>query len=378
MKINRLEIENVKRIHAVMIEPSKDGLTIIGGKNRQGKSSVLDAIAWALGGNKYKPTQAANADSTIPPRLKVIMDNGLVVERKGKNSDLKVTDPEGQKGGQQLLDSFVEELAINLPKFMEATGKEKANTLLQIIGVGPQLAELEQKEKSLYSERLYVGRTADQKEKFAAEQPYYPDAPEEPVSASELIREQQEILARNGQRQQWRREHDSILEKIMKTEDEIESHEASIRTLKARLGELDEQRKASEKTPAELKMESTEELERSIDNIELINRKVRANLDKAKAEEDAKQYRDQYTELTNAIEDVRKQKTSLLDSADLPLPGLSVKDGELIYNGQQWDNMSSAEQMIVSTSIVRKLNPKCGFLCTPGTRGYSFPRGGGT
>lgn len=362
MKINRLEIENVKRIHAVMIEPSKDGLTIIGGKNRQGKSSVLDAIAWALGGNKYKPSQAANADSTIPPRLKVIMDNGLVVERKGKNSDLKVTDPEGQKGGQQLLDSFVEELAINLPKFMEATGKEKANTLLQIIGVGPQLAELEQKEKSLYQERLYVGRTADQKEKFAAEQPYYPDAPEEPVSASELIREQQEILARNGQRQQWRREHDSILEKIMKTEDEIESHEASIRALKARLGELDEQRKASEKTPAELKMESTEELERSIDNIELINRKVRANLDKAKAEEDAKQYRDQYTELTNALENVRKQKTSLLDSADLPLPGLSVKDGELIYNGQQWDNMSSAEQMIVSTSIVRKLNPKCGFV----------------
>lgn len=362
MKINRLEIENVKRIHAVMIEPSKDGLTIIGGKNRQGKSSVLDAIAWALGGNKYKPSQAGNADSTIPPRLKVIMDNGLVVERKGKNSDLKVTDPNGQKGGQQLLDSFVEELAINLPKFMEATGKEKANTLLQIIGVGPQLAELEQKEKSLYSERLYVGRTADQKEKFAAEQPYYPDAPEEPVSASELIREQQEILARNGQRQQWAHEHDSILEKIMKAEDEIKSHEATIRALKARLGELDEQRRASEKTPAQMKMESTEELERSIENIELINRKVRANLDKAKAEEDAKHYRDQYTELSNALEDVRKQKARLLDSADLPLPGLSVKDGELIYKGQAWDNMSSAEQMIVSTSIVRKLNPKCGFV----------------
>ena len=362
MKINRLEIENVKRIHSVMIEPSKDGLTIIGGKNRQGKSSVLDAIAWALGGNKYKPSQAVNADSTIPPRLKVIMDNGLVVERKGKNSDLKVTDPEGQKGGQQLLDSFVEELAINLPKFMEATGKEKANTLLQIIGVGPQLAELEQKEKSLYQERLYVGRTADQKEKFAAEQPYYPDAPEEPVSASELIKEQQEILARNGQRQQWAREYDRILSDLEKNENAIKAYERAIRDLKKERETLNEKRKAAEKTPAELKMESTEELERSIDNIELINRKVRANLDKAKAEEDAKQYRDQYTELTNDIEDVRKQKTSLLDSADLPLPGLSVKDGELIYNGQQWDNMSSAEQMIVSTSIVRKLNPKCGFV----------------
>ena len=362
MKINRLEIENVKRIHAVMIEPSKDGLTIIGGKNRQGKSSVLDAIAWALGGNKYKPSQAVNADSTIPPRLKVIMDNGLVVERKGKNSDLKVTDPEGQKGGQQLLDSFVEELAINLPKFMEATGKEKANTLLQIIGVGPQLAELEQKEKSLYQERLYVGRTADQKEKYAKEQPYYPDAPEEPVSASELIREQQEILARNGQRQQWAREYDRILSDLEKNENAIEAYERAIRDLKKERETLNEKRKAAEKTPAEMKMESTEELERSIENIEVINRKVRANLDKAKAEEDAKQYRDQYTELSQAIEDVRKQKTGLLESADLPLPGLSVKDGELIYNGQQWDNMSSAEQMIVSTSIVRKLNPKCGFV----------------
>lgn len=362
MKINRLEIENVKRIHAVMIEPSKDGLTIIGGKNRQGKSSVLDAIAWALGGNKYKPSQAVNADSTIPPRLKVIMDNGLVVERKGKNSDLKVTDPEGQKGGQQLLDSFVEELAINLPKFMEASGKEKANTLLQIIGVGPQLAELEQKEKQLYQERLYVGRTADQKEKFAKEQPYFPDAPDEPVSAAELIREQQEILARNGQRQQWKREYDDILRQISLANDKIKDLEAQLRQWKESRKALEEKSIAAQKTPAELKMESTEELERSIDNIDAINRKVRANLDKAKAEEDAKQYRDQYTELSQAIEDVRKQKASLLDSADLPLPGLSVKDGELVYNGQLWDNMSSAEQMIVSTSIVRKLNPKCGFV----------------
>ena len=369
MKINRLEIENVKRIHAVMIEPTKDGLTIIGGKNRQGKSSVLDAIAWALGGNKYKPSQAVNADSTIPPRLKVIMDNGLVVERKGKNSDLKVTDPEGQKGGQQLLDEFVEELAINLPKFMEASGREKANTLLQIIGVGPQLAELDQKEKELYQERTYVGRTADQKEKFAKEQPYYPDAPEAPVSASELIREQQEILARNGENQRKRDRVKEITFEKHRIFDEAQRIESQIADLQKR---LDERRAAYDRVAqdeqiammdaAQLRDESTEELERSIESIDTINRKVRANLDKAKAEEDAKEYRDKYTMLTNDIEDVRKQRMALLDSADLPLSGLSIKDGELIYKGQQWDNMSSAEQMIVSTSIVRKLNPKCGFV----------------
>ena len=204
MKINRLEIENVKRIHAVMIEPTQNGLTIIGGKNRQGKSSVLDAIAWALGGNKHRPSDPQNTDSTIPPRMKIIMDNGLVVERKGKNSDLKVTDPSGRKGGQQLLDEFVEELAINLPKFMEASGKEKADTLLQIIGIGDQLAALDLQYKETYDERRMVGRVADQKEKYAKEQPYYPDAPDEPVSASELIRQQQDILARNGENQRKR------------------------------------------------------------------------------------------------------------------------------------------------------------------------------
>lgn len=98
MKINKLEIENVKRVKAVTIEPAASGLTIIGGKNNQGKTSVLDAIAWALGGDKYRPSQAQRNDSVIPPNLHIVMNNGLIVERKGKNSALKVTDPEGKKG----------------------------------------------------------------------------------------------------------------------------------------------------------------------------------------------------------------------------------------------------------------------------------------
>lgn len=370
MKINRLEIENVKRIHAAVVEPSQNGLTIIGGKNRQGKSSVLDAIAWALGGKKFQPSQAVNADSAIPPRLKVIMDNGLVVERKGKNSDLKVTDPTGKKGGQQLLDEFVEELALNLPKFMDATGKEKANTLLQIIGVGEQLAELDQEEKQLYQERLFVGRTADQKEKFAKEQPYYPEAPDELVSPSELIRQQQDILARNGEKARIRANAIEIERQMELAWKEVTVAMAAAEQAQKNLEEAKEKynRISDEKEAAFYDAdqagedEPTEELEANIAEIESINVKVRANLNKIQAEEDAKQYRDQYTLLTQKIEDVRNAKTALLDNADLPLPGLSVMDGELIYNNQKWDNMSSAEQMIVSTSIVRKLNPKCGFV----------------
>ena len=355
MKINKLEIENVKRVKAVKIEPTANGLTIIGGKNNQGKTSVLDAIAWALGGDRYRPSQAQREGSVIPPNLHIVMNNGLIVERRGKNSDLKVTDPNGKKAGQQLLNEFVEQLALDLPKFMEATSREKAQTLLQIIGVGPRLADLERQEKELYNERTYIGRTADQKEKYAKEQPYYPEVPSVPVSASELIRQQQEILAQNGENQRKR-------ERRHQLEQEYQSVTEQIQALLAKQGQLEADLKIARETSEGLTDRSTAELEENISNIEEINRKVRANLDKDKAEEDAKGYREQYKRLTAQIEEIRSQKTDLLKEADLPLPGLGVEDGELVYHGQRWDNMSGSEQLKVSTAIVRRLNPECGFV----------------
>ena len=121
MKINKLEIENVKRVKAVSLKPTENGLTIIGGNNGQGKTSVLDAIAWTLGGESYRPSQPERTGSMTPPTMKIVMNNGLIVERKGKNSTLKVTDPSRKKAGQQLLNSFVEGFALNLSKFMEAS-----------------------------------------------------------------------------------------------------------------------------------------------------------------------------------------------------------------------------------------------------------------
>lgn len=362
IKINKLEIENVKRIKAVKIEPSKEGLTIVGGNNNQGKTSVLDSIAWALGGEKYRPSQPQREGSAIPPNLHIVMNNGLIVERKGKNSSLKVTDPEGNKGGQQLLNEFVEQLALDLPKFMESSGKEKAKILLQLIGVGDQLALLEKEEKELYNDRLYTGRTADQKEKFAKEQPYYPDAPDELVSPSELIRRQQDILARNGENQRKRACAEQYRQSVAFLRQETEAMRKQLVKKEAELREAEDNLQTALISAEGLQDESTAELEASIADIEEINRKVRANLDKSKAEDDAREYRRQYETLSEKIETVRKKKTALLESADLPLPELSVREGELVYKGQQWDNMSGSDRLKVSAAIVRKLNPKCGFV----------------
>lgn len=355
VKINTLEIENVKRIKAVALEPSQNGLTIIGGRNNQGKTSVLDAICWGLGGDKYRPSKAQREGALLPPNLKVTLSNGIVVERKGKNSSLKVTDPYGNKSGQQLLNSFLEPLALDLPKFMNSTTKEKADILLHIIGVGNQLADLEHQEKELYAQRHAVGQIADQKTKHAAEMEKYEGVPEMPVSVSELIRQQQEILARNGENQRKRQ----LKERY---ERELEEARQKLEDAKKNFDKAYENAQTALKSAEDLHDESTAELEKNIAEIDLINTKIRANLDKEKAEEEAKGYRDQYTSMNLEIEEIRKKKYDLLHSADLPLEELSVEDGELTYKHQKWDNMSGSEQLRVATAIVRRLNPECGFV----------------
>lgn len=355
VKITALEAENIKRIKAVELEPSPTGLTVIGGKNNQGKTSVLDAICWGLGGEKYRPSKAQREGALLPPNLKITLSNGIIVERKGKNSALKVTDPNGNKSGQQLLNSFIETFALDLPQFINASNREKANILLKIIGVGNKLYELEAEEKKKYDERTAIGRIADQKSQFAAEMQSYDGVPEIPVSATELISQQQAILAKNGENQRKRQEK-------AKYDYELEQARQALDEAKRRFAQAQANATIAAQSAENLQDESTAELEKNIADIELINTKVRANLDKAKAEEEAKGYTEQYAALTKEIEDIRKAKYDLLNGADLPLPELSVEGGELTYKGQKWDNMSGSQQLRVAAAIVRRLNPECGFV----------------
>lgn len=362
IKINSLELENVKRVKAVKLEPTKNGLTVVGGKNNQGKTSVLDAIAWALGGAKYKPSQAQREGSLVEPQLHIELSNGMVVERLGKNGTLKVTDPSGQKGNQSLLDGFISQFALDLPKFMEADKNTKAKILLQIIGVGDKLSAFDKQESELYNRRTEIGRIADQKKKYADEMVQWDGVPEDIVSAAELIQQQQEILARNGRNQDLRNQVKYLEEQKTLLEQRIEEAQKALNAMHEHFAELMEKLSIANTNAKDLQDESTTELEESIANIDSTNAKVRDNLNKQRAQEEADEYKRQYGDLTTQIEEVRKARMELLNGVEMPLDELSVQDGELIYKGQKWDNMSGSDQLKVATAIVRKTNPQCGFV----------------
>ncbi len=362
VKITALEAENVKRIKAVALTPAPTGLTLVGGNNNQGKTSVLDALAWALGGEKFRPAAAQRDGAVAPAHLRVVLSNGVVVERKGKNSNLTVTDPTGRRSGQQLLNAFVEPLALDLPRFMEASDKEKADILLRIIGIGNELHIRDMEIKSIYDKRTFTGQLAQQKKHFADELISYPDAPEQPLSASDLIRQQQEILARNGENQRKRSQLSQLESKSQTLAQRREQLEAELARLTEEQTALTTDLYAARKSAEDLQDESTVELEASIQSIEETNRKVRANLEKARAEDEAKHYAEKYDRLTEAIAQKRKERLDLLNGADLPLPELSVEDGALTYKGKRWRDMSGSDQLRVAAAIVRRLNPDCGFV----------------
>jgi hypothetical protein len=362
VSIAALEIQNVKRIKALRIDCSGKSLVVVGGRNGQGKTSVLDSIAYALGGEKYRPSNLQREGAVADAQIRLKLSNGLIVERKGKNAALKVTDPEGNKTGQQLLNEFVSYMAIDLPKFLNATDAERAKQLLSILGIGDELERLERQERKLYDHRHAIGQLADRKAKHVEEMPCFDGVPAELVSASALIKSQQAILAMNGENQRKRSrvtEFENAAKALVR---EVEDLSERLAKAEGRLAQVRADLATARKTAEQLQDESTADLEAQLSDIESTNAKITANLDRAKAEEDAQTAKAEYDGLTEQIDAVRASRLALLDGANLPLPGLLVQDGKLMYRGQPWDCMSGAEQLRVGTAIARQLNPACGFV----------------
>jgi hypothetical protein len=360
--INSLQLENVKRVKAFALEPNKTGLTIIGGKNCAGKSTVLHIAAWLLGGGKFAPSNPQRDGAMNPPAMNMTLSNGLVVERKGKNATLSVTDPSGKRHGQQLLDSFVSTFALDLTKFMNANDKEKAQILLQILGIGDALRSLDEVEQRLTADRRAFYPLKESKVKHAAELPEFADAPPEHISMSELIQQQQAIFAKNGENQRLRQKRERLELDLGIVNEQIMELAAKLQERREFAAQVVADLETAAKSTAQLQDESTAEIESSLANIENLNAQVSANEAKAKAIEEAAEFERKYDELGREVADVRTKRMELLNGAELPLPGLTVEEGILLYQNKAWDCMSGAQQLQVAVAIVRKLNPECGFV----------------
>ena len=361
MKITTIALENVKRCKAIQFSPKPSGTTVIGGNNAAGKTSILDAIVFALGGEKMRPSNLKREDSIGNPIIHIETDDGLIIERRGKNSELHVTDSTGRRAGQTLLDSLVSKFALDLPKFMNASVKEKTQMLLDLIPEKEALMKLDNDYKAKENTRLMVGREADKKEKAAEDLPFYEDAPEEQLSISELLTQQQAILARNGARAKARAELESNKNLLEHLKSEANRLSRELENVNGRITEIEFAIASAKKIDAD---EDTTDLEKNIADFESVNERVKANAARAERIAEAADLRAQYNNLSTELAEIKKARIALLQNANLPYSGLSIhpESGELTLNGKSWDCMSGSQQLVVAASIASRMNPNCRFV----------------
>jgi len=375
VKIVSFDIENVKRVQAVRVTPAETGLTTLGGDNRQGKTSCLDAIMSALGGEKYSPNDPIR-DGSKKAQVIVKLSNGITVTRlfTDKGTYLKIDAPHSNKSGQGLLNEFINSFALNLSSFLTATDKARADIVLEIIGV--DLTPFDEKSAKLEADRLAVGRLEVKAKGHAESMPYDEPAGTTLLTPTDIMAELERMVNANAKNRECRDKAEQFMEKADAIRSVIASREKRVAELQEALREVQEEvvQKKSEvaaidteielahKVVATLQDEDTTELKTKLAEIDALNARIRQNLERDKAFEDVATNHEEYLNLQHQIEAIRDEKQALLNGAHMPLEELSVENSILTYKGHAWDCMSHADQLVAATAICQAINPNMGFV----------------
>jgi len=374
VKIISLEVENVKRVQAISLTPAESGLTVIGGDNGQGKSSILDAIMSALGGESKLPTQSLR-EGAQKGGVTIELSNGLTVTRTftEKGSYLKVSGQTGG-GGQSLLNEFVNTFALDLSTFLNASDKERSKILLGLVGL--DLRPLEERYKKIYADREAVGRLATRAKEHAADMPFDEAAGLQLLTPSEIMTELQRKLAVNARHANLRAEAGKVTQACEAADMRHQAKVRRVKELKAALAEavsdeilaLDDLATArrdmiaAQSSADGLKDEDVTTLKAKLSEIDETNARVRKNLEREKALAEAEAYKTEYQGLTSQLDDIKNEKEGLLAATKMPLPNLGVEEGALTYEGRPWDGLSHSAQLRVAAAICRAIQPKQGFV----------------
>ena len=350
MKIIQLTASNVKRLKAVEITP--DGtLQIVGGRNAQGKSSVLDAIWLALGGGK------AGKETTLPIRdgeskASVTLDLGdLVVTRSWtqKGTSLKVTSKDGAVYGspQKMLDELVGRLSFDPLEFTRLSAREQRDALLDLVDLDVDMDALDAERAEVFAQRTEVGRQG----KAIGDVQVDESLPTEEQSAGAIIQQIRKAEDHNREVESYREQHTTAERRC----DEIA---AQILELQDHLKRMEEDRDAAHKYLLANSLHDTSPLESQLATVEETNAQIRANNGQRAHLARKAELRDRYSALTERLTELDEQKAQALASATFPVPGLGFDDSGVTFQGVPFSQASSAEQIRVSLAMAMALNPK--------------------
>ncbi len=355
MKIVQLNAENIKRLKAVQIRP--DGAVVpITGKNGQGKSSVLDAIAYALGGKGAQPSKPMREGSET---ASVVVDLGdIIVERTWTANDkttLSVRSKDGAKypTPQAILDKLVGELTFDPLAFLRMDPDEQVATLKEVAGL--DFTKLDADRAAAFADRTNINRDLKAAESQLAAIPRV-EAPDAEIKIADLLGQQ-------GKANEKIRENDLARQRVKANIAERDRAEAEVERLTEALEEMKQRLSDREQMvakDAKLKFIDPDisAINKQINEAESINRNVRVKQDRAKREAAVAALKKKSEALTNRIEFIDAEKDAALVASKMPIEGLSFSASGVTYHDVPFEQASSAEQLRVSVAMGLSLNPK--------------------
>jgi len=356
MKIIRLEAENVKRLRAIRIEP--DGtMVVVGGRNGAGKSSVLDSIAYALGGKALCPSRPIRDGEK---GARVCVDLGeFVVERTWteKGSYLKVKNADGFEApsGQALLDKLAGRLAFDPLAFVEMAPREQVEALRDLVGL--DFGELDTERDGLYRDRTVVGRDVKRIEGQLAGMPEVED-PGGPVSVQALMAELKEAQVHNAKGDALSRAWDCSAAVGRQLTTEIADLELRLRCAREELDASRAKSKADADAFEAFEAVDTDAIEQQIADADAINQRRRQAVQRGVVSDQLAESRGAYQRMTALIDALDEQKRQALAGAAFPVEGLSFDEERVLFNGLPFEQASSAEQLRVSVAMAIAANPE--------------------
>lgn len=345
-------------------------VVIVAGKNAQGKTSVLDSIWFALGGkgaasDTPHPVRDGEAKATIRLDLGGVDLGGLIVTRTFTDtggSSLKVTSADGyttHTSPQKLLDSFMGRLSFDPLAFTNQSDKEQLATLLGLVDLEFDPAELDAARKALFEERTVVGRELKSvKARYEAAERVPVGTPKEEVSAADLLAQIQAATAHEAANAEVTRTWTAACERASDLESRVTAMSLELAKLQ---GELDEARGECEALGDQVdNLEPAPDvsgLSSQMEEIDDLNRRVRAGRLRAELKANLDEVEARHSDLTGRLELIDATKADGLAAANMPIEGLAFDEEGVTYNDMPFKQCSAAEQLRVSLAMGMAMNP---------------------
>lgn len=374
-KILELRAENIKRLSVVQIRPSGK-LVQITGKNGQGKTSVLDAIWWAIAGAQNIQDRPIN-DHADEALIRLDMGELKITRRFRKKegeeppytTSLVVEAADGSRfpSPQTMLDSLIGQLSFDPLAFTRLKPKDQFDALKPLVA-DYDFDKAEADNKRDYADRTDANRRAKELKAQAAGIMVTAETVAT-VDVSALVAELERAADHNNaieRRRQKRAQAEADITKDFavadRADEQIARLEASIKVMRADAeaarGRAQALKKRLDEAGALPDSIDTEELKARIAKAQETNELARKAGEKLALARKAKAYEEEAAALTAAMQAREEHKRAAIAQAALPVEGLGFGEEELVLNGHPFVQASDAEQLRASIAIAISMNPQ--------------------